>query len=129
MISGGLEAAPPSDIMSASAHAADSWLLGASALLENDPEVTIDGAEVASVSGDTSMTLTVTVKDGENAVEVSAAKVAALFEATTDLNDWTSPKKKLDPHAEAAGGDGTTVRVRVTPGDGSVPKAFLRIKR
>ncbi|MBQ9432339.1 MAG: S8 family serine peptidase [Kiritimatiellae bacterium] len=113
----------------ASAHAADSWLLGASALLENDPEVTIDGAEVASVSGDTSMTLTVTVKDGENAVEVSAAKVAALFEATTDLNDWTSPKKKLDPHAEAAGGDGTTVRVRVTPGDGSVPKAFLRIKR
>jgi len=117
------------DAVLANTHVAAAFLLGASALLENEPEVRIDDVEVADVNGETSVTLTVTVKDGESPVEVAAAKVAALFEATTDLNDWTSPAKKLEPHAEPVGGDGTAVRIRVTPGDGTASRAFLRIRK
>ena len=114
----------------ASVHVAASYLLRATSLFENEPEVKIDGAEVATVNGGTSMTLTVTVKDGETPKEVSAEAVAALFEATTDLGDWDSPGKKLAPHAEAVTvGNGSTVTIRVTPGDGTVPRAFLRIRK
>ncbi len=114
----------------ASAHAAASYLLGATSLFENEPEVKIGGVEVATVSGGTSLTLTVTVRDGETPKEVSAEKVAALLEATTDLGDWYSPSKKLDPHAEAVTpGCGSTVIIKVSPGDGMVPRVFLRIRK
>ena len=67
------------DAVLANAHVAAAFLLGAPVLLENEPEVRIDDVEVADVSGETSMTLTVTVKDGESPVEVAAAKVALLM--------------------------------------------------
>ena len=124
----------------ASRHAAASYLLGTTALLQNAPVITIDSMVVTngiplprrrgSSSDVVSLTLTVTVTDGGEPVEVTAAKVAALFEATTDLSDWDTPAKKLDPHAEAiTSGSDTTVTIRVTPGDGSAPQAFLRISR
>ena len=124
----------------ASRHAAASYLLGTTALLQNAPVITIDSMVVTngiplpsrrgSPSDVVSLTLTVTVTDGGEPVEVTAAKVAALFEATTDLSNWETPAKKLDPHAEAiTSGSDTTVTVRVTPGDGSAPQAFLRISR
>jgi uncharacterized repeat protein (TIGR02543 family) len=116
------------DTVVASPHAAASWLLGTSALLENAPAVAIDGAAVVSVEGGKAMTLSVTVKDGGTPVEVSAAKVASLVEATTDPADWETPEKRLDPHAEPlTPGSAPTVNLRVTPSAGSAPRAFLRI--
>ena len=124
----------------ASRHAAASYLLGTTSLLQNNPVITIDSMVVTngiplpsrrgSPSDVVSLTLTVSVTDGGEPVEVTAAKVAALFEATTDLSDWESPATKLDPHAEAVTtGSATTVTIRVTPGDGTAPRAFLRIRR
>ena len=131
----------------ASSHAAASYLLGTTELLQNDPEISIermdfgpdqdngdttgDGAKaVRPRAPDTPATLTlaVTVRDGGEAVEVTAAKVAALVEATRDACDWESPEAKLDPHAEAVtSGSGTIVTIVATPGDGTVPRAFLRV--
>lgn len=130
----------------ASSHAAPSYLFGTMELLENEPEVSIDGAEIAAAQGNATtgpsakagnpkasgepitLTLTVTVRDGGEPVEVTAAKVAALVVATRDTCDWESPGAKLDPHAEAVtSGSGTTVTIRATPGDGSESQAFLRI--
>ena len=126
------------DDVRASTHSAASYQLGTTALLQNDPVITIDGMEVTkgvpiptrrgSPSDVIFLTLTVSVTDGGEPVEVTAAKVAKLFEATTDLSDWDSAEKKLDPHAEAiTDGSDTTVTIRVTPGDGTAPQAFLRI--
>jgi hypothetical protein len=129
-----------------SAHAAPSYLLGTSELLRNEPVITIEGMSLVpdqggAAAGDgaktvrprdpdapAALTLTVTVLDGSEPVEVTAAKVAALVEATRDACDWDSPEAKLDPHAEAiTSGSGTTVTIAATPGDGAVPRAFLRV--
>ena len=75
------------------------------------------------------MTVAVTVKDGDSAVAVSAAKVAAMFEATGDLGDWTGAAK-LTPMVTTSGTDANgKMTFVVTPGDGTATKAFLRIKR
>ena len=70
--------------------------------------------------------VTVTVKDGENVVAVDAEKVAALFECTGDLADWTG-EAALVPVVETKGAEGDVLRFEVTPGDGTVSRAFLRI--
>lgn len=131
----------------ASSHAAASYQLGTTELLQNDPEISIERMDFGpdQDNGDTTgdgakavrprapdspatLTLAVTVRDGGEAVEVTAAKVAALVEATRDACDWESPEAKLDPHAEAVtSGSGTIVTIVATPGDGAVPRAFLRI--
>ena len=115
----------------ANAHAAAAYLLGAERLFENEPAVEI--GELAIVDGEsagtTAMTVAVTVKDGESAVAVSAAKVAAMFEATGDLGDWTGAAK-LTPMVTNSGTDASgKMTFVVTPGDGTASKAFLRIKR
>ena len=75
------------------------------------------------------MTVTVTVKDGERAVAVDQEKVAAMFEATGDLGDWTGAAK-LTPAVTTSGTDANgKMTFVVTPGDGAAAKAFLRIKR
>ncbi len=128
----------------ASAHAAASYQLGTTELLQNDPEIAIEGVDVVPSGGATtggttasrpkspatpvSLTLVVTVRDGGEPVEVTAATVAALVEATRDVCDWESPEAKLDPHVEAVtSGSDTIVTIVATPGDGTVPQAFLRI--
>ena len=115
----------------ANAHAAAAYLLGAERLFENEPTVEI--GELAIVDGEsagtTAMTVAVTVKDGESAVVVDAAKVAAMFEATGDLGDWTGAAK-LTPTVTTSGtGASGKMTFVVIPGDGTAAKAFLRIRK
>ena len=118
-------------VVVANAHASPAYLLGAERLFENEPTVEIDELAVADGenAGTTAMTVAVTVRDGESAVAVNAAKVAAMFEATGDLGDWTGAAK-LTPTVTTTGTDASgKMTFVVTPGDGTASKAFLRIKR
>lgn len=74
--------------------------------------------------------LSVFVMDGENPepVKVAVEKVKAMFEATSDLGDW-SGEAKLTPTVEVLEGEGNTMRFKVKPGDGKSPNAFLRIRK
>ena len=116
----------------ANAHAAAAYLLGAERLFENEPTVEIGELAIGERSSGTlapTMTVAVTVKDGESAVAVDAEKVAAMFEATGDLGDWTGAAKLIPtvtPSGTDASGKMTFV---VTPGDGTASKAFLRIRK
>ena len=115
----------------ANAHAAAAYLLGAERLFENEPTVEI--GELAIVDGEsagtTAMTVAVTVKDGESAVAVSVANVAAMFEATSDLGDWDGAAK-LTPTVTVSGTDSNgKMTFNILPGVGLGTRAFLRIKR
>jgi hypothetical protein len=115
----------------ANEHAAAAYLLGAERLFDNEPTVEIGELAISDgeSAGTTAMTVAVTVKDGDSAVAVSAAKVAAMFEATGDLGDWTGAAK-LTPTVTTSGTDASgKMTFVVTPGDGTASKAFLRIKR
>ena len=118
-------------------HTVAAYLLGAERLFENEPTIEIGELSVATVApmpggegaAATQMTVAVTVKDGERVVAVNAAKVAAMFEATGDLGDW-SGAAKLTPTVTTSGADASgKMTFTVTPGDGTAGKAFLRIKR
>ena len=73
-----------------------------------------------------------TAKDGGTVVAVDPVKVAAMLEATGDLGDWNGGAK-LTPGVTAdepaAGDSAETMRFKVTPGDGTAPRAFLRIRK
>ena len=115
----------------ANEHAAAAYLLGAERLFENEPTVEIGELAIGEgeSAGTTAMTVAVTVKDGESAVAVNAAKVAAMFEATSDLGDWTGAAK-LTPTVTTSGTDASgKMTFVVTPGDGTAAKAFLRIRK
>ena len=107
--------------------------MGAERLFENAPkvefgEVTVGDdktTEAEEPSG--TFTVTVAVKDGENAVAVAAEKVSAMFEATSDIGDWDGAAK-LTPIDEMLGVSDVVMRFRVTPGT-SAPSAFLRIRK
>ena len=114
----------------ANGHAAAAYLLGSERLFVNEP--TVEMGELAIVDGEsagtTTMTVAVTVKDGESAVAVSVANVAAMFEATGDLGDWNGAAK-LTPTVTTSGTDASgKMTFVVTPGDGTAAKAFLRIR-
>ncbi|MBR5549555.1 MAG: leucine-rich repeat domain-containing protein, partial [Kiritimatiellae bacterium] len=131
-----------------SPHAAAAYLLGAEELFDNEPTIVITGVEMGDGAASASflnrngllladaqkrvppacMTVSVVVKDGERVVAVDASKVAAMFEATSDLGDWNGAAK-LTPTVQVLEGDGATMRFRVTPGDGTATRAFLRIRR
>ena len=115
---------------------AAAYLLGAERLFENKPkvqfgEVVLRDDDVAHQDG-ISVSLSVTVRDGEEAVACAAEKVAAMFEATSDLGDWDGAAK-MSPtvmvEEPVAGDSAETMRVKVTPGDGTSPQAFLRIRK
>ena len=115
----------------ANEHAAAAYLLGSERLFENEPTIEIGGLAIAEgeSAGTTAMTVAVTVKDGERAVAVTAAKVAAMFEATGDLGDWNGVAK-LTPTVTTSGTDASGKMIFVvTPGDGTAAKAFLRIRK
>ncbi|MGN0854582.1 MAG: leucine-rich repeat domain-containing protein [Kiritimatiellia bacterium] len=115
-----------------SSHAAASYLFGAAALFENEPEVEIGKVVLGERTGESrgpDMHVEVVVKDGENPVAVAAEKVAAMFEATSDIGDW-SGAAKLSPTVTVTGTDANgTMSFTVTPGDGTAARAFLRIRR
>lgn len=108
-------------------YSAAAYVLGATALFENKPEVEISEAELDADTG--KMTLTVTVKDGESAKEVASAKVKELFEATSDLTDWEG--KKLTPGVtDKTNATSSSLSFEVVPDStGKSPSAFLRIRK
>ncbi|MBR4523489.1 MAG: hypothetical protein IKO64_04570 [Kiritimatiellae bacterium] len=105
----------------ASEHAADSYLLGTNALLQNDPVVTIDAFNTGAAAG--AMTLSVTVTDGEGGDEVTIAldKVKALIKATKDLSDWDG-EGKLTPTLGVSGD-------KITVSSGDEPVMFLKLEK
>ena len=115
----------------ASAHVWPSFLLGADVLFGNEPDIRFDGVAFGpggtkSAAPSSALEIRVTVKDGETSVPVDAAKVAALFDAATNPNDWeTTPR--LPVTATQTGTDGDTLLFRVSPGTGTEPAIFLRL--
>ena len=123
----------------ANTNAAAAYLLGAERLFENAPKVEFGEVGVADGDGGgegggalgitrPTMTVSVTVKDGEEAVKCAAEKVKDMFEATSDLGDWNGAAK-LTPTVSVEAGDGATMRFKVTPGEGTATRAFLRIRK
>ena len=116
----------------ANTNVAVAFLLGAERLFENAPRIEFGEVEVGGGVGGAegtkgTISLTVTVKDGEEVVKCAAEKVKDMFEATGDLGDWDGTAK-MSPTVNIESGDGETMRFNVTPGDGTASKAFLRIK-
>ena len=115
----------------ASAHAWPSYALGTGTLFANEPairlgDVALKGRGTRATGDGTALEVSVTVRDGEDPVAVDAAKVAALFEATGDVFDW-SGENRLPAKATQTGANGMVLFFRVVPGDGSAPKAFIRL--
>ena len=116
-----------------SAHAWPSYALGAKELFEGEPVVVL-GMPSTEAEGEASAkrgtegapwVVSVTVKDGEKVAEVDAAKVAALFECTSNLADWTG-EAALTPTVTEKGVEGEALLFELTLGRG-VERAFLRI--
>jgi len=111
-----------------SEHAAVSYMLGAEKLFANEPEISFGECDVASDTGE--VTVSITIKDGEDAVAVASEKVKEMFEATNDLSDWDSTGKKLTPTVtDLTQGRANNLNFKVRPGDGTSPRAFLRIRK
>ena len=123
-----------------SPHAWASYVLGAGALLESEPEIEIvDVAVAANAAGEAGdgetaavqFIVSVTVKDGVSAIAVDAEKVAAMFEATSDLGDWYGTARLLVGAAAlnaGNGGGGPLMRFKVSLPIGT-RRAFLRIRK
>jgi len=83
------------------------------------------------------LAVSVTVKDGDEAVKCAAEKVKGMFEATSDLGDWETRRVRdnapcqcaLPVEVKVEAGEGATMRFKVTPGDGTATRAFLRIRK
>ena len=113
--------------VAASVHAGDSFAFGVEELLENAPEVRFTDVSVNTNASGT-LDVAVTVKDGGAPKRVSSANVAQMFEATTNVTDWTEGRIEAtvtDRTKDLA----TPVEFTVTPGDGTSEKAFLRIRK
>jgi hypothetical protein len=114
-----------------SEHAWSSYALGAEGLFENEPQIQIAGfapdeAAARRRAAGFAWEIRVTVKDGENAASVDADKLAALFEATRQIGDWTEPSL-LPLSVTAKGTDGDTLLFEVTLEGEDQPGAFLRL--
>jgi hypothetical protein len=114
-------------------HSAQAWpsfALRAERLFEGVPEIRLRGIEVgrngAKAVGGATMRVSVTVRDGGKSVAVDAEKVAALFECTSDVSDWTG-EAAMEATATPTGEEGDTLRFEVVPADGAAERAFLRI--
>ena len=118
-----------------SLHVWSSYALGARTLLKNEPEIEIGEVEVGEggvlVTAHPALTVSVTVKDGGKAVAVDAAKIASMFEATSDLGDWYGAAR-LYPKVEVLDDLGSTgdPEMRFTVTLNAIPaQAFLRIRK
>ncbi len=113
-----------------SEHAWPSYLLGAEVLFENEPtiqicEFAVGNSETRDAEYGVAMEVSVTVKDGEQVVNVDASKVAALFECTSDLSAWTGDAA-LKPTVTEKGVEGEALLFEVTP-PSPESRVFLRI--
>ena len=77
-----------------SPYAWAAYCLGAEALFENEPQIIINEA-ILGPGADGMLTVGVAVKDGARDVPVDTAKVATMFEATSDLLDWVGDARIL----------------------------------
>ena len=83
---------------------------------------------VAADTGE--VTVSITVKDGEDPAAVASSKVKEMFEATSDLSDWNSVGKKLIlTVTDLTQGQSNNLNFKVQPGDGTSSRAFLRIRK
>ena len=115
-----------------STNAVVSYLLGAERLFEKQPMIEMGDVSVGMGDGGATghcaeVTVSVTVKDGDDALKCAIEKVAGMIEATSDLGDWGG-SAKLVPIVTVEGSDGATMRFKVRFGDGTAAKAFLRVK-
>ena len=115
-----------------SPYAAVSYLFGSTAVFKAEPKVEIESVAMkeptSSIQGQ-AIKVEVVVKDGDNAVKVATDKVAAMFEATSDLGDWNG-EAKLTPTVSVLGTDQNgKMSFAVKPGEGKATRAFLRIKQ
>jgi len=93
------------------------------------PELEIVELSVKTGSWGIGMIVTVVQTNCGTASTVDPAKVAAMFEATSDLRDWNGAAK-LTPEVEVLGTDANgKMTFAVTPGDGTAQSAFLRIMK
>ena len=137
--SAGASAAAGEAAVVANTNAAAAFLLGAERLFERVPKIEFGEVAVGVRSSgtlDPTMTVTLTVKDGDEAVKCAAEKVKEMFEATSDLGAWAANGGSQESSqlpvtvsvAEEPGSQGTAMRFNVTPGDGTAPQAFLRVR-
>lgn len=113
--------------VAASVHAGDSFAFGVEELFENAPEVRFTDIAVNTNAFGT-LDIAVAVKDGDTSKRVSSANVAQMFEATTDLADWTEGRIETDV-TDRTKDLATRVEFTVKPGAGMFEKAFLRIRK
>ena len=114
-------------LVKSSPNAVASYLLGSSILFENEPVINLNDVGLEGDGNESEMALSVTVMDGAETIAVAKEKVAAMFEATSDLGDWNG-EAKLMPNVEILDCVGNTMRFKVTPGDGTAKSAFIRIR-
>lgn len=114
-----------------SVHAWAAFALGANRLFVSEPRITISDL---SVNDGTSNMLTVRkfsvkvgVNDDDGIAAVDAEKMAAMFEATTDLTDWTG-NAKIIPYISDITQDQQGIMSFVVTPDGMPSSFFLRIK-
>ena len=123
----------------ANTNAAAAFMLGAERLFEKAPKIEFGDVAVATsatlpegvgqgTAHPAEVTVSVVVKDGAEAVKCAAEKVKEMFEATSDLGDWNG-SSKMTPTVTVENGEGATMRFRVTSGDGTATRAFLRIRK
>lgn len=113
--------------VAASVHAGDSFAFGVEELFENAPEVRFTDVSINANAPGT-LDVAVTVKDGSMPKPVASANVAQMFEATTDVKDWTEGRIEADV-TDRTKDLATPVEFTVTPGDGTSEKVFLRIRK
>ena len=109
-----------------SPHAAAAYLLGANKLLGYEPTIILDALGGADVGG-SGLSVAVIVKDGERIIDVDASKVKSMFEATTNLSDW-SGSSKLTTTVTVEKDEGARIKFMVLPKTGSTKQMFIRIR-
>jgi len=104
-----------------STKAGVSYDFGTTELLTDDPTVEI--TEIGNVAD--GLKVSVVVKDGDDPVKVAADKVAEMFEATSDVGDWT---KTVDLTVENATQNAdNSISFTVVPA-GNPSTTFIRLK-
>jgi hypothetical protein len=66
--------------------------------------------------------------DGDRLRDVNAEKVAAMFEATSNLNNW-SGSSKVTPSVTTEEVSAKTMRFRILPGSGTLRQIYIRQRK
>ena len=115
-------------------YVAAAYVLGAEKLFVNEPVIEIQRLKVDSsdpgggAPSSDGMSVRVVVWDGNYPVTCVAEKVAQLFEATGDLGDWDGDAK-LGTSVTVESVMGREMNFKVVPGDGTAPRASLRLRK